>query len=431
VLLLMGKWDYALANTLNASWDAHDGRNPFAWLAAHDAGHPQLILVAPLYTLYCSEFHANLGATWLTLGLVLASVEAFRVERRDWPWVCLMALPMVILVTSVWYFPIALVLSAGGLAVAWLAGRRPQHGRAVIAGGALGIFLLWPNFFGISGNPYAEPIIWNHWATEHTPLWMFLLHWWPVFVPWLFLCLVWNELDGLGRWYHFILPVLFLALEFVSIAQRELTVEKMWGDIYGIALVTLLPPIFAQRRLMFRLLTVVLAVAFSYCLGCWVKQSFYDAYDPESFAVLSGDHGLNRDNQRRRLLEVLRGMRGQTILPGKCYWSYYLAPLEVTESGNRCFVAYTFQEEQYGHGGEADYRAKAMDDFYAGTMPEKLAFLRSHQIGAVLIWPEDKISDAVLGQLKGELAADYYYVDCKMDGKENAGVFLREGAGAR
>jgi hypothetical protein len=69
-----------------------------------------------------------------------------------------------------------------------------------------------------------------------------------------------------------------------------------------------------------------------------------------------------------------------------------------------------------------------MDDFYAGTLPDKLAFLRCHRIAAVLIWPEDKISDAVLQKLKSELASDYYYVDCKMDEPDNAGVFLPQDA---
>jgi hypothetical protein len=57
-------------------------------------------------------------------------------------------------------------------------------------------------------------------------------------------------------------------------------------------------------------------------------------------------------------------------------------------------------------------------------MEQPLPFLRGNGIAAVLIAPEDKISDEVLAKLKQSIGPDYRYVDCKGDGPANAGVFL-------
>jgi hypothetical protein len=59
-------------------------------------------------------------------------------------------------------------------------------------------------------------------------------------------------------------------------------------------------------------------------------------------------------------------------------------------------------------------------------MTDPLPFLRANHIAAVLIWPGDQISDALLGRYKTQLGSDYFYIDCKMDGPNNAGVFVRQ-----
>jgi hypothetical protein len=59
-------------------------------------------------------------------------------------------------------------------------------------------------------------------------------------------------------------------------------------------------------------------------------------------------------------------------------------------------------------------------------MPNPLAFLRNNDIAAVLIYPDDAISDDLLQQFEDQLGSDYFYVDCKGDGPNNAGVFLRQ-----
>lgn len=424
ILMLLGHPDFPLSTAINTAWN-DPNRNPLSWICMHDQFHPDLTLVAPTYSLYCSEFHANLGATCLTMAAVLASLEIYRPGRSNWPWICLLVFPMVTLITSAWYFVISFILCAAGLGIACLAGRRPENLKMVALGGTLGLLFVWPAFYSLSATPLTTSFLWTPWQ-ERTPLWIFAIQWWPIFVPWIFTCFVWHKLNWMCRWLHASIALLFIGMEIVSLSDRELTVQKMWGDLYGVGLITLLPFIFMQRRWLYRGLSAFLMITFLYCLTVWVKTIYYDCANKAEFGHLQGDAGIKVDPQRKRLIQVLSSMHGATILPGRSYWAYNLAPLIVTLSENRCFVAYTFQEEEAGHGDEILYRSKLNNDFYNGVMTSPLPFLHSNHISAVMIWPEDLISDATLQQIQAEIGSEYYYVNCKMGGVNNAGVFLHQ-----
>jgi hypothetical protein len=422
ILLLSGHPDYGMSTDLDTSWDRPD-LNPFSIICSTDTSHPGLTLVAPTYALFCSEFHANLAASYLTMAVLLASYEAFRRARSNWPWICLFSLPLIVIITSAWYFIIAAVFCAGGIAVALSTGRRPFDWKVVTVISAIALILAWPSFYSLSGNPFTQAFVWTPPDTR-TPLWMFLVQFWPVFLPWLFLCFAWHRLDGMSRWVHAAVALLFILMEFVSLTDRGFTSQKMWGDLYGVALITFLPLVFTRRGPYFRTLTLLLPLTFFYCLYMWVDICYVDRHDPHEFAALRGDYDIAQDPQRARILQVLRGLHGATVLPGKSFWAYNLAPLVVSLTENRCFVAYTFQEEQSGHAGEITYRSDLNNSFYAGAMKDPLPFLHSNNISAVLIWPEDKIPDNLLQQFQTQLGSEFTYVDCKGDGTANAGVFM-------
>jgi hypothetical protein len=70
-----------------------------------------------------------------------------------------------------------------------------------------------------------------------------------------------------------------------------------------------------------------------------------------------------------------------------------------------------------------------VNSFFADTMADPLGFLRSNNITAVMVYPEDKIPDDVLHRIEGHLQDDYYYVDCKGTDPgfpNNAGVFVKK-----
>jgi hypothetical protein len=418
--------DYDVSTCINDAWN-DPLRNPFTLLCAQDQTHPTIKLLPPLYTIYYSEFHANLGGAFMTIAALFAASEVFKRTRSNWSWIILVALPWLVIITSTWFFFIVLLICVTALGLALLAGRRPEDWRFACLGAVVALILGWPSFYALSGNPSAPGFQWTT-PEDRTPLWMFLVQWWPVWLPWMALTCIWKRLPLMGRWIHALLPLMLIGVEYVTIGNRVLTLEKMWGGLYAVGLVTLLPLAFMQRTWFFRILALAMIGIFAVCLGNWMRIR-YGELDPKDFFRLQGDAMVQDYPQSKRIVQVLKSMHGKVVLPGKSYWDYNAAPAIVAFSENYCYVAYYFQEEDSGNGDEADYRNKLNNDFYDGKMDDPLPFLLSNNISAVLIWTEDQIPDAQLQKFQQQLASQYYYIDCKMDQPNNAGVFIRRQAG--
>jgi hypothetical protein len=189
--------------------------------------------------------------------------------------------------------------------------------------------------------------------------------------------------------------------------------------------VSLLPQIFLLRGVVFRGLTVgymVLAITF---LMAWVSLVVRDV-DWRGVAFhLQGDTPLTLNPQKHRILQTLQSLHHVTILPGRSTWSYNEAPSEAGFSENRCYIAWFAKGDEAGHVGEADFRDRQNNAFYDGKLPDPAGFLRANDIAAILIYPDDNIPDEALAKFKEQLTGTYYYVDCRGDGPQNAGVFMR------
>ncbi len=360
----------------------------------------------------------------MTLASLLAANEAFKSERSNWPWICLLLFPLITIIAATWFIVVVTVFCVGGLAVALIAGKRPHDFRIVLGGSALVFVLLWPSVNSLLAGTYPVDIHWTP-SDQYTAPWEFVIQWWPAIVPWLFLCFVWGRLSLLARWIHLAAPLLLIFFEVVTFSDRGLTIEKNWGAIYGASLVTFLPLVFIQRNIAFRLLTAVYLFISIVFIPTWARQCYDNSWSG-NVLHLRGDVAIVVDPQKKRLLQVLQRYHGVTVLSGKSAEAYNECPSMVGFSENMCYIAWFFQEFQCGHGGEAEYRDKQSNDFFAGKMANPLAFLRSNNITAVVIWPEDIIPDNILNQMQAQLGSEYYYVDCKGDGPNNAGVFVRQ-----
>ncbi len=426
-------FDSRLAVDIGDDWANPDRHNIFGWifrpiLQAHsDYQVPTLRLFTPTFNTYFPEFHANLGGHFMTLSTLLVANEAYRTERSNWPWICLLVFPLITLLMATWFFIIVTVLCAGCFVVALSSSRRPENWNFVLLGVTIAAAFLWPSVNSLISISYPVPFKWTPWI-EYTPFWEFVIQWWPIILPWFFLCFV--RLSSMERWLHLVVPLLLIFIEFATFSDRGLTVEKMWGAVYSVGLVTFLPLVFIRRGLPFRFLTMIFLCMSVILFVAWARIcTSYVEWKTIAFH-LKGDTVFQNNPQRKRLLQVLQRLHGQTILAGKSTWAYNMAPSAVGFSENMCYIAWFYQEYQCGHDGEAEYRDKMTNEFYDGKMADPLPFLRSNNIAAVLIWPDDDpkdcISDSLLEQFKKQLAPDYYYIDCHDGGPNNAGLFVRQ-----
>ena len=414
-------FDSRLAIDIGDGWNNPDRHNPFGWIYRYPP--PVLRLFTPTFNTYFPEFHANLGGHFMTLASVLAANEAFKTERSNWPWICLLLFPLVTIITATWFLIVVVVLCAGCLAVALIAGKRPHDWRFVLGGTGLGLALLWPSINSLIAGTYPVDIHWTPWD-EYTNKWEFLIQWWPVILPWFALIFIWGRLSLLARWIHAAVPLLLIFIELVTISDRGLTVEKMWGAVYSIGLVTFLPLVFSQRNIGYWFLTVPFLCLTAIFIPTWTYICYEQSWSG-NVMHLRGDVAIVADPQKQRLLQVLERFHNVTVLNGKSAEAYNQSPSLVGFSENKCYIAWFYQEYQCGHGGEAQFRDQQSNDFFAGKMADPLSFLRSNDIAAVMIFPDDIIPNDLVQKFKDQLKSDYYYIDCKGDGANNAGVFVR------
>jgi hypothetical protein len=415
-------FDSRLAIDIGDGWNDPDRHNPFGWIWEHRDPPPVLRLFTPAFNTYFPEFHANLGGHFMTLATLLAANEAFKTERSNWPWICLLLFPIITIITATWFIVVVSVLCVGCLTVALIAGKRPENWQVVLGGSALAFVLLWPSVNSLIAGTYPVDIHWTPWS-QYTAPWEFIIQWWPVIVPWVALIFIWGRLSLLVRWIHIAVPLLLIFFEMVTFGDRGLTIEKNWGAIYGTSLVTFFPLVFIERKGFFRLLTIVFLFISTIFIFTWGYKCVHQGW-PGNVLHFRGDVAIVVDPQKQRILQVLERYHGVTVLSGKSAEAYNECPSAVGFSENMCYIAWFFQEFQCGHGGEAEFRDRQSNDFFAGTMTNPLAFLRSNNITAVVVYPDDEIPDNIVQKLKDEIGSDYYYIDCKKDMPKNAGVFV-------
>ena len=403
----------------------HPDHNPIWHLLATAPYRERLELQVPGFWTWRDEYHPNAGGHFLALCAVWMMAELLRKERQNWAWIGAALVPFLAIVTSTWALPITGLLCGAGLVIAWRSGRRPEN--ELFVGGAIAAALvaLWPTLMPLFNAPNSPPVMWNH-PEWRTPLDEFLIQWWPVILLWLALVPGWFKLPPAVRVAHVVVPLMLLGIEFVNVEDgRYNTIEKMWGYTFGVGFVAFFPAVATRRGIGNRLVTGLVVFSSVIALGGWLRGTF-KSVDSKDAWHLEANGILRLDPQRARLLQTLAPLHGATILTGKVIWDYNDSPALATFSGNRNYIAWTWSEFHFGHGGESDFRANQVNDLYAGKMADPLPFLDGHDIAAMVIWPDDEIPDDLLAKLKQELASRYTYVDARGDGSRNAGVFLRE-----
>jgi hypothetical protein len=422
LVLTMPYPDFGYAVDIDAGWREHYP-NPLFHLLAHDP-HEALVLEPPGDWIWHPQYHANLSGFLLLFLAAFAALEVLGPRRVNWSWACLLLVPPLSMLAATWYVPLCGLLCAGSLGLGLILRRWPADWRRVLGITGAALVLMWPALAIFGTWQSGQTMGWTL-PHERTPLVVFLIQWWPIYVPWIVLCFLWRRLDLGVRWLHGAIGFLFVFVELVTFGDwRWDTVEKMWGGLFGLGLVALLPPLMVSRNFAARLTVLVLLLATAVTLEARLATAERWIDWDMGFLHLDGSSYFREDPQKSRMLETLGRLHARTILAGVSRWNYSPPPGLAVFTANRCYVAWFSTEEICGRGDEARRRTVLNNAFYSGDMAKPLAFLQANGIAAVLIAPEDKITDARLAQLKQSLAPDYDYVDCKADQPNNAGVFL-------
>jgi hypothetical protein len=392
---------------------------------AHVNPPSTLRLQVPGIWTWRDEYHANASGHFLTLFAVWLIAELGHARRSNWPWLLAAITPLLAVIASAWALPITALLCWGGLGIAWFYKFRPTSNRAVGVTLFVVLTLLWPALYNATSSPAVPPTNWID-PQDRTPIFEFLLQWWPILLLWICGVACFRKLPFGLRWVLFVVPVMLIFIEMVTIDSRYNTIEKMWGYTWGAALVALFPYIASRTAVVFRLVTVVMLFSAMTGFYSFVHDLFLGTWDGAAFH-LEGTAYITHDAQKKRMLEIVGQTKDAIYLSGKTAFCYNEAPALAVFTKNKSYIAWYWFESLTNYQNEAEYRRKQNDDFYSGAMADRLSFLKNHQIDGVIIWPDDAIDDNTLAALQKDIEPDYNYIDCKGTGANNAGVFMLQG----
>jgi hypothetical protein len=204
----------------------------------------------------------------------------------------------------------------------------------------------------------------------------------------------------------------------------------MWGFFFGAAWAVLIPSMASIRAYWMRGILALFLVSGGLSMCFWVDYTHRTLQGDDQWHI-DGLGDLRSDSVKGRLLNVLSTFNHRLILTGKCLWAYNESPSLATFSHNYDFIADDFDCDQHFNDynfGEGSRRAAAINAIYDGKNPHALAYLRDHRIMALVVWPDDQISNDTLTKLKVQLAPDYWYQDCRNSDASptdpSAGLFL-------
>jgi len=394
----------------------------FAKLLRADAPDIAYRIYAPGLYIFYPEFHATMGGHLVAVWAVFAAAEVMRRKHSLFPWIYLLVAPFLAFITCSWFIFMVTLLAAT-MAFAWWIGRRPANVQGAAMGGVVGVTLLWPALNDLSHGAAPANFYWS-WDLLRDR-WTFVIQWWPIYLPWLLLCFFWKRMNAAQRWLHFLFVPILLATELFFFDERGTMLEKTWSGTFGIGMAMLYPALFTQRSWTCRVLTLAILLTGFASLGAWIDGAYLFAKNTNAAFHLQGDQFLLENPQMRRMKEVLMRIHGQNVITGLAHRAFFESSALPCFTENRCYLGWTNAEETCGHPAEANFREKQINDFYAGNLPDPMGFLQLNNIASVLVWPDDHITAEQLEALKKTLSPAYVYIDCKGDGADNAGVFLR------
>jgi hypothetical protein len=390
-------------------------------------GDPDTHELIPLgYSSWVGCYHSVEAGQFLTLFAVYCLVELMRRRRSNLPWVGLAAGPFVMLDSSTWGVPLVGSLFLIGAAWCWRNRVSPRNWRLVVAAAFAVVALLTPQLvdFLQVRTPGASIT-----SAGHIQLNEFVIQWWPLFVPWFALVPFWRRMEPAARVIWFFVPAGFLLMEFIPMGCRLDATGKLWGYLFGAGWAVYISSLLGMRSFFTRGLVAGMVLACAASAGFW--YSYYTTHlDVAAIGYLDGRGGMRTDPVKARIFAEVSKLDHVIMMPGKDTWSYADNAMMADLTHNSNYVAWCWHEDlnfnpnSFGEGGRRD---AAINALYDGKCADPLGFLQAENISALVIWPDDQITDATLSKLKEQLAVNYVYRDFHSTdpGAPNAGVFVK------
>ena len=265
-----------------------------------------------------------------------------------------------------------------------------------------------------------------------TPALMFLMVFWPVLLvalPHLF------RARGLGKLHALFwlgalcfVETFFVDDIYAGSAERFNTTLKWWPWVFNGVFLTLAASNLAARVRWVRWGT---AAVLAILLTNTVSRGRYSvstlaALPKRNVGQLDGAGWLRNDPPVRSALEFLKYSPEGVLLESPDNMAFCQVGAFALFSGKTTVLGWA-SHEQLWHGYQTDTydRYLKIKQFYAGEMPDPLAFLEAHQVRYILWLPRDNNAKDALARLTLQLGPRYYWNELYRANDYAVGVWSR------
>jgi hypothetical protein len=383
-------------------------------------------LMVPGFWSWMGCFHSASAGQMLICFCLFSLIEMVRCKSTIWPWICMAVNPLLMLTCCSWGLPLSGLFFLAGLLSCWRRGIAPGDWRVVVLVAVAAGVCLAPmlNYFLMWASPGID---WN--SQFHTQVAEFIVLWWPLYLPWLVLFFAWKRLGPAVHISMLLTPIGFTLVELFNVGQRYDMTGKLWGMIFGAGWIVFVPALIIQRGWIYRVVLAALIAGSTLSLFFWLNQE-WSRTNPIDIGHLDGYGPLRWDDRKAKILEAVSQLKHQTIIAGKSSWAYCECPALGHFTLNPVYVTYSTIADCgfYTNGlGEGWKREVPVNNLYDGKCANPLLYLRQRDIAALVIYPDDNVSDENVEKLKKALEPYYSYEDYR-DGDPltppNAGIFI-------
>lgn len=399
-----------------------------------------LPLETPAYLLLLGDFHPPLGG-WVLLLLALALIAWIDGTARQGsaacvpPWATgvLAATPVITMVTNAWVFPWQALLV--GLWCAARALRQEFDWRAAFAGITLSLALVYPflaHFAAQALAPSIEPVPlemhtrWVVWLALHWPTLALLVLGVVTLVIarpstprdlWLPMTVV-VVLLGFSEWYFFEDPN-------GGTFERFNTVLKSWSWLWPLALVALVPPLWALGGRLSK--AIIATVCIAVLANGWNVGRYLWSAEIAGGNDLSGAGWLRADVAQREILQYLAAAPAGVVLERPQGRAYDAVSAFALFAGKP--AALGWPQHQEGWVGGSQYianEASTAQQFFAGELANANDWLTARQV-RYLVWSRrDELAlPGMRARLDELINAHYAFRSVEVRGEQRIGYWER------
>ena len=391
------------------------------------------------YQYFLGEFHAPQGGYFLLLLAValIAAMEFVTAEnlKRKRLLQATMGFSVAIsLAVNTWVFPFQAALLGGwALWRAWQGRGAPERKpdwTALIAGGMVGAFLMYPFLANFANRAVATPIK-LVFPQDHTPLPQFIGLFWPLLV--LFALGLWHkETRRLTLFFTLAFGGLLVLSEVVFVDdpsadqfERSNTVMKWWGWIWTGGLTALGGVLLAAKARWMRYITMF-TLACTAVYGYDVVQ-FWRFQHEQGGANMYGTNFYTADPIARDMMRYLTLSPDGIMLENQYADGYHEGGAYGAFSGKPLFIGWTNQLGNWrGYSDVIGNRRRETNQFYSGEAQQVLSWATDNDLRYIVWNRRDTQTPGVWERRNAELASAYAWKAFGSDGGKPIGIWVRK-----